>query len=185
MASQKSSFPNVYADIETDRLLGAYSAAPERVRQAIQGLISDELKAHPRPGKWSIQEIVVHLADAEVMGAARIRQAFAESGSAVAVYNQEDWAREMAYQEYDTKTFYASLMMFDALRLATAKLFQRAGAPDWEKFVIHPEWGAITLRQLLELYADHSERHIGQILTLRELLNKPLNLKLLLEKRLY
>jgi len=185
MTAKKSTFPKIYAEIETDRLIAAYSAGPERVRQVIQGLPTDELKAHPRPGKWSIQEIVVHLADAEVMGAARIRQAFAEPGSAVVAYDQDIWVREMAYQDYDAKSFYTSLMMFDALRLATAKLFHRAGAADWEKFVIHPGWGAITLRQLLELYADHSERHIGQILTLRELLDKTLSFKLLLEKRLY
>jgi hypothetical protein len=185
MSSQKSTFPNTYADIETENLLSVYSAGPERVRQVINGLKSADLKAHPRAGKWSIQEIVVHLADAEVMGSARVRQAFAEPGSTVVVYNQEIWAKEMAYQEYDTKTFYASLMMFDALRLANTKLFRRAGAADWEKFIVHGEWGNISLRQLLELYADHSERHIEQILTLRELLGKPLNFKLLLEKRLY
>jgi uncharacterized damage-inducible protein DinB len=145
----------------------------------------EELKAHARPGKWSIQEIVVHLSDAEVMGAARIRQAFAQPGSAVVAYDQEVWAREMAYQEFDAKSFYTALMMFDALRLATAKLFQRAESDDWGKSVVHPEWGGITLRQLLELYADHSERHIGQILNLRELLNKKLDFKLLLEQRLY
>ncbi|HEX9654456.1 MAG TPA: DinB family protein, partial [bacterium] len=170
MAAKSSTFPTAYADLDTDQLISAYSAGPERVRQVIQGLKPADLKAHPREGKWSIQEIVVHLSDAEVMGAARIRQAFAQPGSTVAVYDQMVWAREMAYQDYDTKTFYTALMMFDALRLATAKLFQRATAADWEKVVIHPEWGAITLRQLLELYADHSERHIAQILTLRELL---------------
>lgn len=180
-----STFPDTYSDIETEKLLSVYSAGPERVRQAINGLKPADLKARPIADKWSIQELVAHLADAEIMGAARIRQAFAEPGSTVAVYNQEIWAKEMAYQEYDTKTFYASLMMFDALRLATAKLFQRAEASDWQKFVVHPQWGNLTLRQLLELYADHSERHIEQILTLREKLNKPLNLKLLLEKRLY
>jgi hypothetical protein len=141
--------------------------------------------AHPRENKWSIQEIVFHITDAEIMGAARIRQTYAEPGSRFAVYEQDIWAKELKYQKRDSKSFYSSLILFDSLRLATSKIFRGAQQEDWQKTGLHPEWGDLTLRQLLEIYADHSERHIGQILTLRGLLGKGVDLPLLLEQRLY
>jgi hypothetical protein len=76
-------------------------------------------------------------------------------------------------------------MILYRFRLNTRKFLKNATTTDWTNTGIHPEWGNLSLRHLLELYADHSERHIGQILELRKLLNKSLDFPLLLEKRLY
>jgi uncharacterized damage-inducible protein DinB len=178
-------FPQTYSKMAGEDLLSAFSAAPSRLNHVLKDLTVHDLRAQPRPGKWSIQQITMHLADAEIMGAARIRQAFAEPGKRFAVYEQDIWAVAFDYQQAEQKTFYSAIMLFDALRLATAKILQRAGQQDWNKFGVHPEWGELTLRQLLELYADHGERHIAQILELRALLGKPLEYELLLKDRLF
>lgn len=185
MPAEKSNFPHTYSQISTRDLIEVYAAAPDRLNKVLTDLSIKELQAHPKPGKWSIQEIAIHLADSEIMGAARIRQTFAEPGCTFSVYDQNVWATEFDYQNFDTKSFYSALMLFGSLRLNTTKIFRRAKDKDWKKTGIHPEWGALTLRQLLELYADHGERHFEQILELRKLLDKPLDFSLLLEKRLY
>lgn len=185
MAQQASNLPNTYSQIPTGDLIKIYADAPERLNRVLKGLSVKELQAHPKLAKWSIQEIAVHMAEAEIMGAARIRQTFAEPGATFAVYDQDAWARELDYQKFDAKAFYSSLMMFDSLRLNTTKIFRRAKEKDWEKYGMHSELGKLTLRQLLEIYADHGERHIGQILELRALLNVPLKFSLLLKERLY
>ena len=185
MAQTSSTFPSVYANISTDELIRIYAAAPERLNALLKGLSVHELQEHAKPGKWSIQEIAIHLADAEIMGAARIRQAFAEPGSNFAAYEQEIWAKAFDYQGFDSKAFFSAVMLFDSLRLNTTKIFHRAATDDWNKFGNHPHWGKLTLRQLLELYADHGERHIHQILELRILVDKPMEFDLLLTKRLY
>ncbi|HLE20918.1 MAG TPA: hypothetical protein VJB88_07355, partial [Vicinamibacteria bacterium] len=56
---------------------------------------------------------------------------------------------------------------------------------DWKKWGSHADWGRLTVRQLLELYADHGERHIEQIVELRLLLGNPVNVPRLLPTRLY
>lgn len=185
MSVEDSKFPVVYSDIDTKELIEVYSLAPERLNTIIKGLSVKELQARPRPGKWSIQEIAIHLADAEIMGAARIRQTYAEPGSEYAVYDQDIWTGVFNYQRFDSKAFYSAIMMFDSLRLNTSKIFNRAKNEDWLKSGLHPEWGKLTLRNLLELYADHGERHIGQIVRLRELVGNPIDFPLLLTKRLY
>ena len=127
----------------------------------------------------------MHLADAEIMGAARIRQALAQSGRDFACYDEAVWADQLAYQNRSRQAVEDALALFTALRRATSPLLHRAVAHHWQKTGFHPELGPVTLRQLLELYADHSERHLAQILERRRLLGIPLRMALLLETRLY
>ena len=65
------------------------------------------------------------------------------------------------------------------------RIFTSAQGDDWAASAIHPDHGEITLRNLLELYADHSERHVEQILVCRRLLRSPLEMESLLPRRLY
>ena len=78
-----------------------------------------------------------------------------------------------------------SLALFEALRAYQLPVFAGATASQWQQAALHPNWGSMTLRNLLELYADHSERHIGQILENRRLLGLDLALPPLLATRLY
>ena len=183
--ANESTFPALYADIPTQTLLNAFSEGPQRLQEALRGLTQEDLLAHPRVGKWSIQQIACHLADAEVMGALRFRMVFADAGSRLPVYDQNEWERRFNYQELSAKQRDSLLALFASARDTTARFLDPASDEDWERSGNHPEWGPLSLRQLLELYADHSERHIEQILDLRPLLGKPVELPLLLKKRLY
>jgi DinB superfamily len=168
-------------------LLNAYSSAPDRLADVIRGLTEEELRERARgPEKWSIQEIVLHVTDSEIQGAFRIRKAWAEPGAKFPSYNQDLWTRELDHQGAAANARALSMDLFVALRRATVPLFLRAREADWERCRgEHPEFGLLTLRNLLELYADHSERHIEQILKIRQILGKPLEFRLLLSKRLF
>lgn len=179
-------FPDVLAHRETQDLVRVFAEGPTRVRSALEGLDEPDLRARPRgPGTWSILEIVLHLADAEIMGAARIRQSLAEPGAAFAVYDQDQWAARLGYGTAGPDDLEAGLALFENLRVATVGLFRRMRYAEWENTGVHPEWGALTVRQLLELYADHGERHIGQILAIRGHLGQPLELPERLDRPLY
>ena len=178
-------FPATYADLSTSELLQAYAEGPARLRHVLAGLDDEHLHARPFPGKWSILEIAVHLADAEVMGAARVRQTIAEPGRTFAVYDQEAWTTRFAYQGFSRARLDAAVDLFTQLRATTLPLFTQAHNGTWSQQGLHPELGPVTLRQLLELYADHSERHLAQILDRRTRLGVPLGLAPLLPVRLY
>ena len=185
MIGQTLAFPEVLANVSTAELVDVYEAGPARIRQSLVGLGSVQLRAHPRTDKWSIAQVVLHLADAEIMGAGRIRLALVQPGSPVTCYDQAIWANELRYDRRDHAATPTALHLFSALRDVTTNLFREASRADWDKTVLHPEWGPLTLRQLLELYADHSERHIEQILHMRQLLGTPTEMPMLLTTRLY
>ena len=157
-----------------------------RLRASIDGLTEDELHTRARgPGKWSIHEIVIHTADSELQGTFRIRKVWSEPDSLLPIYDQDVWSREIGYQTENRDVRDRALGTLAILREQTLSLFRRATPDDWAKGGTHPEFGPITLRNLLELYADHVERHIDQILDCRIRLGKPLALPAVLPRRLY
>jgi uncharacterized damage-inducible protein DinB len=184
MAGQ-SGFPPAYSDLSTARLLEVFDGGTSRVRRSISGLDRNELLSHPVAGKWSIQQIVCHVADSELMGAARMRQTLTQSAREFADYDQDVWADALSYQDRGAEGVDAALELLAALRTSTSALLHRATPPDWDRTGIHSKRGSMTLRNLLELYADHTERHIGQILERRRLLDNPLDMPLELPNRLY
>ena len=180
--------PDVYRDVPLPRLLAAFDTAPARLRAAVAGLTEEQLRARPRPGKWSVLEIALHVTDADIVGASRFRHALAQPGITVVGYDQDAWADALGYNDTPLAALAESLDLFASIRRNSAALFRRAAADRaWDRVVHHPERGALTLRNLLELYADHGDRHIAQILANRELLGVPPSprVELVLPERLY
>jgi len=184
MQPAATAFPS-YDVYPTEQLLEAYREGPARLRAAIAGLSMEQLRAHPRPGKWSILEIVMHLADSELVGATRVRYVQAQPGIRLPTYDQERWTARLRHNEADVGLLDDTLALFHLLRRITGRVFAAAQGDDWSATAVHPEFGEITLRNLLELYADHSERHVEQVLVCRAKLGMPLELPTLLAQRLY
>jgi hypothetical protein len=185
MQTIKTSIAGKYDHYPTTFLLEVFAKGPERVQSLVKGLSEQDLKAHSIDDKWSIQEIIIHLADAEIQGAFRIRQVYAKHPGPLSYYQQAIWADVLQYNQQPVQVLEDNLALFTLLRKTTLSVFQRFTAEDWNKTGVHPERGELTLRQFLELYADHSERHAAQIIERKKLLNKPVTLDLLLKERLY
>lgn len=186
LAVRTTSFPDTYAALSTERLRDAFCIAPRRIEASLEGLSEEELRARPLSGKWSIHEIALHVTDSECLGAVRIRQALGDDGRAnFPGYDQDRWAAALRYRDRSPAIRAAMLRLFRAHREASSELFAAASPEEWRREGIHPEWGPVTLRQLLELYADHGERHLDQILERRRLLGRALTVPSLLPTRLY
>jgi uncharacterized damage-inducible protein DinB len=174
-AAPPQSVPARAEALSNDALLEIFEAAPVRLHDVLADLSHDELRAQPIAGKWSILEVVAHLADSELLGATRFRFAIAEPGATLAYYEEADWARELEYNDYDEERLQATLTLFASLRATSAAMFRSTPSHLWANAALHREWGALTLRRMLEIYAEHGERHIGQILERRSMLGRSLD----------
>jgi hypothetical protein len=183
MQPAATAFPP-YDFYSTEQLLEAHREGPVRIRASIAGLSMEQLQARPRPGKWSILEIVLHVADSELLGAVRVRYVRAQPGLRLPAYDQDRWTARLRHNEADVTLLDDTLALFHLLRRITGRIFAAARGDDWSASAVHPEFGEITLRNLLELYADHSERHVEQILECRARLGMPLEMTALLPRRL-
>jgi len=152
-------------DVTLAELLQRYRRGPELVAAVLTGAAGAELDFTPAPGRWSIRQIVAHLADSEIVGADRLRRLIAEENHTLTAYDQEAWARHLGYHR---RRISEALESFRRLRAENCQLL--AGLPE-EAFLrwgTHTERGRIHLRELVENDVEHVEKHARQIQALRD-----------------
>jgi len=177
-------FPDNYQNIEFEKLIEVYGKGPLRLKTVLADLSDHDLSAYPISNKWSIKEIVFHITDSELIGAARIKMILGEENKDLPFYDQDNWVSNMAYNSLSEKQMMDSVKVFTAIRVHLTDTFVSLKQSDWEKTGIHAEFGNVSVRNLLELYADHSERHISQITDRRMLLGRAINIEDILPERL-
>jgi hypothetical protein len=133
---------------------------PEALRQAVAGLSPEQSTRPEAPGKWSVQQVVLHLADSELVGGFRFRMVLAHDAPILPGYDQDLWAERLRYQEADLE---AALDDFATLRRSNLRLLDGASAADWERVMRHAERGDESLAQMARLYAGHDRVHLNQI----------------------
>src|SRR5262245_7230337 len=144
--------------------LALLASAPEKLASLIEGLPSEELARRPAPDKWSIQELVAHLADDELVGGYRIRLILSSSGTEIQAFDQDVWSRTGRYDQIAVRT---SLEMFRVLRHANLLLLRLLRKEEWDMFGVHAERGVESIRDIAMYYAGHDINHFKQIEAIR------------------
>lgn len=142
------------------------SQTPKRLRKLVKRLKKKQLRYQPAVGKWSIAQIVAHLADAEIAMSWRIRLALAQSGLPIAAYDQDEWAKNLHYEKADADD---CVDLFTALRRANSALLSRLTQEEWERFGMHAERGKETVERMAQMLAGHDINHLNQIEGIRKL----------------
>jgi len=137
---------------------------PSALSRAIEGLSPQQLRQSEAPGKWSINQILQHLADSELVGSWRMRLIVAQDRPPLTGYDQDLWAERLNYRDGDPEE---ALERFSVLRRATMTLLDRATADDLERVGVHSERGDESLGHLRRLYAGHDLLHLRQIARVR------------------
>jgi hypothetical protein len=154
---------------EIPALLERYRRGAEVLAVVLTGVFGEEEDFIPAPGKWSVRQLIAHLADAELVGAHRFRQVIAEENPTIMAFDQEAWTRNLDYARRKPKQ---SLETFRRLRAENYELLKELPESTFERTGNHSENGRMTLRQMLEGYAHHAESHARQLQELREAYKK-------------
>jgi hypothetical protein len=131
----------------------------------LTGVFGEEEDFVPAPGKWTIRQLIAHLADAELVGAHRFRQVIAEDNPTLIAYDQDAWTANLDYARRKPKQ---SLETFRRVRAENFELLKELPESAWLRTGNHSERGAVSLRELLEGYAGHAESHARQMQEIRE-----------------
>ena len=131
----------------TQRLLGyaegsdplsIQASTADKLSSLIEDRTREQLFRAPAPGKWSIAQIMAHLADAELAIAWRQRQILSSNAVALQAYDQDSWASTFNYAERDPRE---SLATFRALRAADVALLKSVPKALWDNYGMHQERG--------------------------------------------
>ena len=118
------------------------------------------MTTRPNSDKWSIGEILAHLAEDEVATAWRYRQMVEHNGTELAGFDQDLWAR---LGDYASRVPGESFALFRLLRAANLQFLGQLTPEQWECCGIHAERGRMTVRDLAIHMAGHDANHIEQI----------------------
>jgi uncharacterized damage-inducible protein DinB len=133
---------------------------PKKLQTLIKPLNKKQLAQRPEPGKWSIAEILAHLADAELVGSWRMRLILGSNGVSIQPFDQDVWAETFAYSQRDPA---ASLETFRALRENNLSMLQALPKNLWDNYGMHQERGKETITHIVRMFAGHDLNHLMQV----------------------
>jgi len=147
---------------EVIEILGS---TPDKIRREIAGLSARQLKARPAADKWSIQEILAHLADVEELGMrARVTAMVEQNEPSLAPFDQEQRAIE---QQYAKKAPLRSLDHFARQRKANVRWLRTLKPAQLKRKGHHQVVGEITAGEMIHEWAFHDLGHLKQILEVK------------------
>ena len=138
--------------------------APE-LEKLVAGVPAEKLSRRPTPDRWSANEVLAHLAEAEITSTWRYRQMLEHNGCSLPGFDQNLWTRLGSYASRKPED---SLTQFRLLRDANLQMFDQLTPEEWEKHGIHTERGRMTVRELAVQIAGHDINHLTQIKAILE-----------------
>lgn len=140
--------------------LQVQSETAKKLAKLIKPLSRKQLSTRPEPGKWSIAEILAHLADGEIVDAWRMRLVIGQNGVPIQAFDQDVWAEVFDYAKRDPKV---SLATFRVLREENLRMLKALPKNLWENHGMHSERGKEALARIVRMYAGHDLNHLAQV----------------------
>jgi uncharacterized damage-inducible protein DinB len=150
----------IAAFVEGKRPLAVQAATATKLERIIKGLPTAKLRKRPAPDKWSISEILAHLADSEIVLGFRMRFILGAPGSPIAAVDQDAWVTSGHYEKRDSRE---SVEQFRAFREANLALLRTLTPQQWKHYGMHSERGQETIEHIVRLYAGHDLNYLQQI----------------------
>jgi hypothetical protein len=150
---------------EIKDLLERFRRGAELVAVVSTGSAGAEWDFVPAPGKWSLRQIICHLADSEMIGRYRLASVIAEDNPTLLWYDQDAWATNL---DYSKRKFSQALETFRRVRGENYELLKDLPEGIFSRTGVHSKTGPLSLKDLLRIYAEHAEGHARQIKEARD-----------------
>lgn len=146
--------------VEGKQPLAVQAATAKKLDRLIKGVSTAKLRKRPAPEKWSVSEIVAHLADGEIVGAFRMRLILGSPGAHIVAYDQNQWVTSGHYDKRDPRE---SVEQFRVLREANLALLKSLKPEQWKDYGVHSERGQESIEHIVRMFAGHDINHLLQI----------------------
>ncbi|HUP88580.1 MAG TPA: DinB family protein [Longimicrobiales bacterium] len=134
--------------------------SPAVVHKMISGADPSALAKPERDGKWSVRQVIAHLADSDVVLGWRLRQILSQDTPQIIGYDQDAWADRLHYADADP---HLAVETYSALRRWNLRLLENASAEELKRYGVHSERGNESVAHMINMYAGHDILHQRQI----------------------
>jgi uncharacterized damage-inducible protein DinB len=160
-AEHAAAYVSAVLDLLGDRdPISVLRATADALPRAIDRLSPEQLRRPEQPGKWSLNQILHHLADSDLVWAWRMRVILAQDRPTITGYDQDLWAARL-HDDRDEPA--DAIELFTVVRRSNLRLVERASPADLARVGVHSERGEERLDHLVRLYAGHDLLHLRQI----------------------
>lgn len=151
---------SVWTDAQRTEAIDTIAALPTEMAAAVAGLSDAQLDTPYRPGGWTVRQVVHHVADSHLNAFIRTRWALTEDNPTIKPYDQDAWAGL-----FDTRTMPVgvSLAILDGLHARWVTLLRSLTPKQFERTVMHPENGVMSIDAILAMYEWHGRHHVEHI----------------------
>ena len=140
-----------------DELLKQYENGPDLLKTAVAGVREDQFDQAPVPGKWSIRQVVCHIADFEPVYADRMKRVLVEDNPTMFGGDPDVFAAGL---HYDKRSVHEELELISVVRRQMAVILRNTDVEDFQRTGVHSEAGPLTLETLLERITRHIPHHL-------------------------
>ena len=153
----------------TQRILGnlagqdplkVQAGTAKKLERLMRGVPASRLRKRPAPERWSVGEILAHLADAEIVTGWRLRQILGAPGTPIQAFDQDSWVAAGHYEKRDPRK---SAEQFRVLREANLSLLKSLSPEQWKHHGMHAERGVETIEHIVRMMAGHDVNHTKQV----------------------
>ena len=161
--------PVVFSHKEKEKRLLEIACLPQDLEIAIQNLDAHQLQTPYRPGGWTVQQLVHHIADSHMHAYIRFKWGLTENNPTIKTYDEKAWA---LLPDVEKEPVNISITLLFSLHRRWVAALHDLTETQWERTVFHPEQKReMSLWELLGLYAWHGRHHVQHIRALRERMN--------------
>lgn len=158
-------FSDPFRSEDRPLFLSQLAEAPAKLRAAVAGLSDAQLDTPYRAGGWTLRQVVHHLADAQVNWYIRPKLAVTEDLPVTKPYAEQLWAE---LPDGRTGSVEPSLQMYEGVTARWSRFYESLAPDDWSRRFTNPEWGTLTVEDVLRGMAWHSRHHTAHITECRK-----------------
>jgi hypothetical protein len=141
-------------------LFSALENGPPLLQGQLRDLAAGEVDYRPDAERFTIREVVAHLADWEGIFFGRLRRMRTEEHPSIPGYDEGDRAIE---QDYASTEPLQQARLFAERRAETVAFLHTLQTAEWERTALRPEIGVLTMEDQALLLPLHDSYHLRQV----------------------
>ncbi|AMW04534.1 YfiT family bacillithiol transferase [Gemmatimonas phototrophica] len=155
-----------YTATERAEHIARIGLQPTRLAAVLEPLADTDFASPYRPGGWTVGQLVHHMADSHLNAFVRVKLGLTEEHPTIKPYDQDAWA---ALPDATSLSPHVSVALFAATHIRLHAVLEAMTPAQFARTILHPENGAMTLDQVVAMYAWHGDHHIAQLERYRDL----------------
>ncbi|MTH16873.1 YfiT family bacillithiol transferase [Flavobacterium sp. LC2016-01] len=161
--------PDSYSTEYISNKIEEIASFPEKLKNETIHLTNEQLDTHYRPGGWTVRQVIHHCAESHMNCFIRIKWALTENNPVIKAYDETLWSELPDNLHMPIEP---TLNLLEGLHFRLAYIMKNLSESDLEKSFVHPENNSeLKLKQIIGMYAWHSNHHLAHITNLKNFKN--------------